>query len=241
MADSIPIEKKDPKERRGGARKNGGSGGFRPGAGRKKGSKNAKTLAREEAVAELAEAKLLKKEIYARLPHNLQRSEKALQAAIKEISEEEVEDLFKKRVALHSNAILNSLMNAALGEKYLYKIVMTVGKNGKSYKKHVRVTDPEEIQYYLDNPLETENETYYYISTKEPDINAANSLIDRFMGRPTTKVVGPKGPDGEEGPIKVIVANFAGNQVEDAANAGHIAGNIVKEVIEEQEELDGNK
>lgn len=99
---------------------------------------------------------------------------------------------------------------------------------------HPPFTDPDEIRQYLDNPLEVQGEDYFYITEKQPDVNAINSLLDRFMGRATTKVVGATNPDGSEGPIKVVVANFGGLPAPDPAP---VVEAVVQEVIEEQ---DGN-
>jgi hypothetical protein len=233
------IEKVDPNTQcvgtdRKNAKNKPGPGGKRVGAGRKKGQKNLKTVLKEEAAKEIAEKNMLKAEIIKALPPNLQRSERALKEAIKEINEEEIEEVFKKRIALHSNQLLTAMLSAALGQQFLYKVVETIDEKGKLRQKHVQVTDPEEIQMYLDNPLEGNGRDYFYITEKQPDINAVNSLLDRFMGRPTTKVVGASNPDGSEGPIKVVVANFSAPAPQQAQNAGQIAGDIVQHVIEEQ-------
>lgn len=205
-----PLEKKNPNAT---SRKKSnfkpGRGGKRRGAGRKKGTKNVKTLLKEEAAEHLAKKAHLKQEILNALPHRLQMSDKALKEAIKEINEEEIEELFKKRVALHSNSLLTAMLSVAQGEQYLYKVVEAVDTTGKVKRKHVMVTDPQEIANYLDNPLEAEGSDYFYIATKSPDVTAINSLFDRFMGRVATKVVGPDNPDGSEGAIKVISVNYA--------------------------------
>ena len=211
------------------------AGGYRPGAGRKKGSKNTQTILKEEAIREMTEKAAIKAEILTMLPANLRRSEKALQAAIKDINTEEVENMFKQRVALHSSKLLTAMLSSALGEQYLYKVINFLGDNGRVMKRHVRVTDPEEIQSYLDNPLEVEGSDYFYIATKAPDIMAINSLLDRFMGRPTTKVVGPTNPDGSDGPIKIISVNYSpgGSQVQIPAPEVHVL-DVVKDVIAEE-------
>ena len=58
------TDKVDPLKTHGGKRANsgGGSGGRRIGAGRKKGTKNAKTIIKEEAMKEVAQKNALKKE-----------------------------------------------------------------------------------------------------------------------------------------------------------------------------------
>ena len=204
-----PLEKVNVNKKKQNHVNRSGRGGRRIGAGRKKGSKAATTLLREEAALELVEKNEMKARILKSMPHRLQMSEKALKEAIKEINEEEIEEVFKKRVALHSNSLLTSMLSVAQGEKFLYKVVEAVDNSGKVKRKHVLVTDSQEIANYLDNPLEAEGSDYFYISTKSPDVTAINSLFDRFMGRPTSKIVGPDNPDGSEGPLKIISVNYA--------------------------------
>lgn len=222
--------------RKPGAPGKSGSGGYRPGSGRKKGQKAMKTILREEAAKELAEKALLKAEIIASLPPNLQRSERALKEAIKEINIEEIEEVFKKRVALHSNKLLSALLTSALGEQFLYKVVYATDElDNKIKRRHVRITDPEEIQQYLDDPLAVEGSDYYYISSKSPDITAINSLLDRMIGRPTTKVVGPNNADGSEGPIKVISVNYSpAPQVQAPQAPVQVISEVIRDVVEEQ-------
>lgn len=229
------IEKVDPNKTKGqGTGPKPGSGGRRVGAGRKKGTKNAKTVAKEEAVKHLAQQKMLKDQIIEALPVTLKKSDKALREAIKELDTEEVTEFINKRIALHSSTLVTSMLSAAMGQQFLYKVVLAVDDKGKPKKKHIQVTDPDEIRQYLDNPLEVQGEDYFYITEKQPDVNAINSLLDRFMGRATTKVVGATNPDGSEGPIKVVVANFGGLPAPDPAP---VVEAVVQEVIEEQ---DGN-
>lgn len=215
--------------------RNTGVGGWRAGAGKKKGSKNLKTLLREEAVRELTEKAAIKAEILSILPPSLRRSEKALQQAIKEIQNEDVEKLFKQRVAMHSSRLATALLTAAMGEQFLYKVIHFFDDRGKSMKRHVKVTDPEEISAYLDNPLEVEGSDYFYISTKSPDINAINSLLDRFMGKPATKIVGPNNPDGSEGPIKIITVNYSPKTRVQAPDYSYqLVGETINNIIEEE-------
>ena len=227
----------DPNKKNGGSRRGAGakkgSGGARKGAGRKKGSKNIKTIFKEEAAMEIAQKNITKKMILDSLPANLQRSDKALKAALKEINEEEIEEVFKKRIALHSNKLLTSLLTSALGEQYLYKVQHAVDSKGKVIKTHVKVEDPEEIQEYLDNPLAVEGSDYMYITTKTPDTAAINSLLDRMMGRPTTKVVGPKNADGSEGPIKLISLNYSLPEQKQPPAPVAVVQEVVQDVITE--------
>jgi hypothetical protein len=191
-------------------------------------------MLKSEAFEEMKAKWVLKEQIMATLPPALQRNQTALKEALTEINEQEIEETFKKRIHLHSNKLLTALLTAALGEQFLYKVVV-LDDDGKYKKKHVQVTDPEEIQAYLDNPLEAEGSDYYYISKKTPDITAINSLLDRMMGRPTTKVVGPNNADGSEGPIKIISVNFSSTpQAQQIKGPEIVIGEVVKDIIEEQ-------
>jgi len=226
------TNKVDPTKTHGGKREGsgGGSGGPRPGSGRPKGRKNVKTILKEEAKKEVAQKNALKKELYDMLPDALKRSDRALKQALAEINAEEVEETFKKRIAIHSNQLLTAMLTAALGQQFLYKITTAIDSKGKVTKKHIQVKDPEEIRLYLDDPLQIEGDDYFYISETQPDITAINSLLDRMMGRATTKVVGPKNPDGSEGPIKVVSMNYSLPAPEPAQA---VVEEIIHEAIEE--------
>jgi hypothetical protein len=54
-------------------------------------------------------------------------------------------------------------------------------------KKHVLVTNPDEIIAYLDSQLDEADDdgeqVYYYITTKDSDNNALDSLLDRTFGK----------------------------------------------------------
>jgi hypothetical protein len=196
MAEKIKTEKK-PENR----------GGKRTGAGRPKGAKSWKTLEREQIRAEqVAKIQAHNEAIAKGMPLGFKRrgftpSEVILAS--------DVEEEFKNRIAFSAHKLLAAQMSVALGTQHLYKKVKCLSENGKDeIFKHVLVSDPTEIRQFLDDPLMTNGEDYYYISVKEPDTKAIDSLMDRLLGKASTKIIGPAGKDGEEGPIQVVVANF---------------------------------
>lgn len=147
-------------------------GGKRPGAGRKKGSKSQKTLDREKVLAELRE-----------------------------------------RIMKTANLLFDSQISIARGVQFLYKIEkeLVIGpKGGKKYvsSKPKLVTEQWEIESYLEGKLEDGDEndendpnaTYYFITAKEPDNRALDSLLDRAFGKSTqrTEITGAGGE-----PIKI--------------------------------------
>ena len=109
----------------------------------------------------------------------------------KTIEKQIVEDEFKNRILSEIEGLLTAQLNIAKGTSYLYKIVTHKGiKGGEGRKEHILVTDPYEIKDFLDelegesgvNP-NTDNDDYYYISTKQPDNKALDSLINRVFGK----------------------------------------------------------
>ena len=154
-------------------------------------------------------------------------------AKLEDIAVEEIENEFKKRVGHSAHKLLNAQMSLALGTQTLYKVVLGVDEKGKPCRKHVMVTDDEEIRAYLDDPDLTNGDDYYYITTKQPDLAAINSALDRLFGKASTKIVGANNPDGSEGPIKVIVANFSPDRTLESPATQPIIESVIQDVIEE--------
>lgn len=216
----------DPDEKRGGRRGNPG--------GRPKGSKNARTLLREQIAEEIALRNQITEDVRALIPLGVRK--KGLKA-LEEITIEEIEADFKRRVGHSAHKLLNAQMSIALGTQSLYKVVKGVDEKGKPTRKHVLVTDQEEIREYLDDPSRINGEDYYYITTRQPDNNAINSALDRLFGKASTKIVGPNNADGSEGPIKVIVANFSADRTLESPSVQPIIESTVAHVLEEPDSV----
>jgi hypothetical protein len=87
---------------------------------------------------------------------------------------------FQERVRAHVDPLFESQLTLARGMTYLFRVDKI--KRGKEIiEKHVVVDDPEEIRQYLDD--EVDEDTYYYITTKDPDNKAIDSLLDRTFGK----------------------------------------------------------
>lgn len=205
-------------------------GGYRPRAGRPMGAKNTRTMLREEILKEKAMKEQIVAEVQALIPLGIRK--KGLKF-IEDVAVEEIEKEFKERVASNAHKLLNAQMTLALGTQTLYKVVLGIDEKGKTCRKHVMVTDPEEIMAYLDDPELTNGRDYYYITTKTPDLNAINSALDRLFGKASTKIVGANNADGSEGPIKVIVANFSPDRTLESPATQPIVNTIVENVIAE--------
>src|SRR3990167_9426280 len=104
----------------------------------------------------------------------------------------------RQRILQSADTLFNAAKSAAIGNQFLFKIVTeTVGKK-KFRSKPILVADPVEIAAYidqLDKDINTgipsgseDDDVYYFISTKEPNIQAYRELMDRAFGKSTEKV-----------------------------------------------------
>jgi len=116
---------------------------------------------------------------------------------------------YRKKIIKNVNILWQKQFHLASGQTFLYKIEKekTIGpKGGVSYKnkKAVLVTSQTEIEMYLCKRIENgdkddkqnPNATYYFITTKEPDGKAIDSMLDRAFGKATQPVEG-SGENGE--------------------------------------------
>lgn len=105
-------------------------------------------------------------------------------------------EIFKKRTGRAMERLFNAQLSIATGIQILYKIEKEFVKTGKGgfwrAKKPVIVEDPAEIADYLEGRIRQGEEaeesadpaaTYYYITTKEPNNFAIDSMIDRTFGK----------------------------------------------------------
>lgn len=218
MVDYQPKEK-DPR------------GGSRRGAGRPKGSRSHRTIMKEEIAKQLAIKDQIADDIRMMLPMGVRKTGVK---AIEDISIQEIEKEFQKRVGFSAHKLLNAQMSIALGTQSLYRVNIGVDDRGKEKRTHSLVTDQEEIRQYLDDPTMINGSDYFYITTKAPDNNAINSVLDRLLGKASTKIVGPNNADGSEGPIKVIVANFSTGKIMEPQATQPIVESVIQDVIEEE-------
>jgi hypothetical protein len=116
---------------------------------------------------------------------------------------------FRDRVMSVADQLLDAQLSLSKGQTFLYKIEKekVIGpKGGVSYKnkKPVLVTNQEEIERYLERlvdegDMDDENDpgdAYYYITTKEPNNMAIDSMLDRTFGKPVNAIE-LTGKDGE--------------------------------------------
>jgi hypothetical protein len=108
---------------------------------------------------------------------------------------------FRNKVMESADVLFNSQLHLARGQTYLYKIEKELQIGPKGGKKYVSskpkiVTSTAEIESYLrglirDGDMEDENDpnaTYYFLTTKEPDNRAIDSMLDRAFGKSSQSI-----------------------------------------------------
>lgn len=113
----------------------------------------------------------------------------------KTLEKEAVLREYKTRVMGVTNILLNSQLTLAKGQQYLFKIEkkkLTGPKGGVSYipQRPKLVTSQIEIQNYLEGLLDESDiddndpaATYYYLTTKDPNSQTIDSMLDRTFGK----------------------------------------------------------
>lgn len=126
---------------------------------------------------------------------------------------------FRQKVLKSADVLFNSQLHIATGQTYLYKIEKELQIGPKGGKKYIKskpkiVTEQWEIEAYLsglieDGDIEDEedpNATYYFLTAKDPDNKAIDSMLDRVFGKSTQSIV-TEDADGKKVPITGIVIN----------------------------------
>lgn len=126
---------------------------------------------------------------------------KAQQEAFKEL---------KMSVLRMQKSLLNAQAGVAKGLTFLY--VITTNSKGVRSKPEL-VTSQATIEEYLADELEDSENEYYFMSTKEPDTKAIDSLLDRVHGR-ARQNIGLDGGDDD----KPIAIQTVENELKSWAN-----------------------
>lgn len=121
----------------------------------------------------------------------------------KTIEKEVAKKAVEQRVLKSVDKLINSQINLATGEQYLF---WQHYEGGDSKGKRVTelITDPKIIKQYIDGELDTTDGDFYYISTKPANNQALQGLFDRVLG---------KAPQGVEmlGEQKIIIETRRGS------------------------------
>lgn len=105
---------------------------------------------------------------------------------------------FRERVAKNTEILFRDQFSLARGAQYLFRIDkewVKTGKGDKGFwrnKKPVIVESPDEMLRYLEELAENngdiandkdESAAYYFLSARDPDNHAIDSMLDRTYGR----------------------------------------------------------
>lgn len=119
------------------------------------------------------------------------------------IEKEAALDQFRLRVAQQADNLLSIQMSLAKGIQLLYRV--DFGSQGGRLPS-VLVTDPDEIKTAIDNDFAgDEGQSYYFLTTKEPDLRAIDSMLDRTFGKAKQVIEGEL-----NGIINVALVEFVG-------------------------------
>lgn len=128
---------------------------------------------------------------------------------------------FRKKAMESADVLFTSQLHLAKGQTYLYKIekefvaTSNDGKRGYWRKKKPRIVEAQwEIESYLMGKVEEGDEdddqdpkaTYYFLTVKDPDNKAIDSILDRTFGKSVQSVV-TQDENGNNIPITGIVIN----------------------------------
>lgn len=101
------------------------------------------------------------------------------------IEKERVLRALREKVMKSADVLYRAQMTLALGQTYLYKV-------SARDKKAILITDAETIEHFLQTKGEEdslfEEGAYYFLTTKEPDNKAIDSLLDRTFGKATQPI-----------------------------------------------------
>ena len=124
---------------------------------------------------------------------------------VKTLEQRLIKKDFDQRVMRISQKLFASQASLALGQQFLFKIDKEFVKTGtkkngddNGYWKNLPpklVTDQFEIESYLESLAngdidddQSPDKVYYFITTKEPNNNAVDSLLNRVHGKPKESI-----------------------------------------------------
>ena len=107
----------------------------------------------------------------------------------KTLEKEAVLAEFRQKILKNADVLFNSQMHIATGQTYLYKI--HTNKRGDKGKPEL-IEDIATIEQYLAGELENEQDDYYFLTTKDPDNRAIDSMLDRTFGKSAQPLTGDK-------------------------------------------------
>lgn len=98
-----------------------------------------------------------------------------------------VKRAYQERILKVTDHIFNAQYNLATGEQYLFW-KHKVGSGTKERTVVEVVDNIEVIKAFLNDELDTEDDEYYYLSTKPANGMALDSMLDRAFGKADSKL-----------------------------------------------------
>ena len=93
-------------------------------------------------------------------------------------------EVYKERVRQNADTLFNAQFSIAVGCSFLFVVKTIISKDGKQTRmKPELITDSGTIIKYLNGDFDNNDKEYYFISTKEPDNKAIESMFDRTFGK----------------------------------------------------------
>lgn len=133
------------------------------------------------------EGKFMSKELLDKKKAQNKSGRKKGQKDTTAIMREMAEEAFLNRTEQAINKLFNAQLSKALGCSFLMRV--DKDDKGKDMRPAV-VEDLDEIKDFLaGNMTMEEQDRYYYITTKEPDNRAIDSLLDRLFGKAPQKII----------------------------------------------------
>lgn len=106
----------------------------------------------------------------------------------KTLKKERIQKSIDQIIMGKAEQIIKATLIPALGMNFVYRIDDEIDVKGRVIsRKHILVTDPEEIAEALDQMEEGgthPDEKYYYVTAKAPEYKAGESLLNRLLGKP---------------------------------------------------------
>jgi hypothetical protein len=104
----------------------------------------------------------------------------------KTLEREVIAEAFRQRVYAAMEELFGAQVTLARGCSFLFKRRRIKSKGGGTSERAELVTNPDEIQAYLNGELDPDY--YYYITTKEPSNLAIADMLNRALGKPVEAV-----------------------------------------------------
>lgn len=127
----------------------------------------------------------------------------------KTLEQKAVLNAWKQRALGQAQRLLDAQLVLAYGQQFLF-LITTNKKTGIKSRPEL-IEDVHTIRAYLNGELNSDIKSHpesdaewYFITTKEPDGRAIDSIMDRAHGKAVSTIAGPDG-----GPVQVTVVKYA--------------------------------